>query len=97
MGTGIFHTIAGDFGSTQIAFDFVIQLNDSAFRFNRFDDTVNDSALVIHGDVVVEWIAFKLFDAQGNTFTFNVDSQNDSFQFVAFLEVVNSGFTSFGP
>ena len=60
-------------------------------------DAVNDRALVVHGDEVVERVAFQLLDAQRNALALDVDGQNDGFHFVALLVLANGFFAGFRP
>src|SRR5690606_35083201 len=53
--------------------------------------------LVVGGNVVVEGVAFKLLDAQGDALLVGVDGQNHGVDLVALLEVANGFLAGVAP
>ena len=51
----------------------------------------------MQANVVHEWIAFELFDAQGDALFVHVDGQDNGFHFLTFFVVAQSRFRGFLP
>ncbi|BDY93883.1 hypothetical protein MUTS15_25400 [Escherichia coli] len=81
----VFNAVTGCFRSTQVTFNAVSQFYGCAFSVNCSYFTGYDSAFLVQSNPVVERIFCELFNAQGDTFTFCVNLQNNCSDFVAFL------------
>src|SRR5690606_18880349 len=96
-GGRVFDTACGHLGGTQVAFDVDRQRYHGTLGFDRLDDALNHGTLVVGGNVVVEGVALKLLDAQGDALFLGVDGQNHGIDLVALLEVANGLFARLAP
>ena len=92
LGGQVFHAVSSKFRCRQVGFHFVCQGNHCAFGFNGFHCAFHQRTFVVYRQEVVEWVAFKLFDAQRNAFFFNINRQHNGFHFFAFFVFANGFF-----
>ncbi|KPW29715.1 hypothetical protein ALO95_05579 [Pseudomonas syringae pv. antirrhini] len=95
--TRVFNAVTADFGGFEGRFDVVGQGDDGAFGVNFFNDTANDSALVIDSDVLGERIAFQLLDTQRDALALRINRQDHGVELVALLEATYGFFAHFVP
>src|SRR5690606_22821470 len=81
----------------QIAFDVHRQSDHGALGLNRLHHALNNAALVVRGNVIVERVAFQLLDAQGDALLVGVDCQNHCIDPVSLRDVAPGGFAGCAP
>ncbi len=94
----VFNTVRTDFAGAQIAFCVVTEIDNSTLGFNGLKPLpVTTEPLFVCGAEVVERVTAHLLNTEGDTFTFDVDRENNCFEFFALLVLANSFFTGFCP
>ena len=90
-------TIAGELGSTQVAFVLAIQGHHGTTGIHRLDGSAHDAVLLVGSDEVGVRVTFHLLDTEGDTLLLDVDAEHDGFDFVTLLEVADGFFAGCRP
>src|SRR5574337_512529 len=96
-GGEVIHTMGRGFGSAQVTFHLVAQVDHGTAGIHGLDGTLDQAVLVVGGDKVGERVALHLLHAQGNALPLHVDGQHHGFHFVALLEAANGVLAGLAP
>src|SRR5712691_5493335 len=87
MVAGVLDAVAGNLGSAQVAFDVARQVDHRPLRDDRLDGALDELALFVARDEIVERVALELLDAERDPLALDVDRQHLRLGLLALLEI----------
>src|SRR5262245_5593086 len=93
----ILHPVARHFRGAQVAFHVVVQRDDGTLGVQALDLALHPAALLVRADIVGEWIAFQLLDAERDALALYVDRHHHRLDLIALLIVAHRLLPGDGP